>query len=204
MIKNIIDFNKKYLLSEFIKNTKISQGEYMRVDEEHFLNIIKDIYNSYKAEEVKIVEFRELLHSNPNPSIYGPIKFPMLQYNHKDSKSYSENELVFLASQIANFINEKNKEEVLNYHINRMSFLKKSIIVNIILIVILFSIQMNGFLFIPFFAFVISIILIIFESTRGKLINDWNKFYIERQLYKNYEYVSHTYTFDLIRNVLDI
>jgi len=176
----------------------------MREDEEHFLKIIKDTYNSYKAEEVKIAKFHELLHSDPNPSIYGSIRFPKLQYNHKDSKSYSENELVFLASQIANSINEKNKKEVFYYHINRMSFLKKSIIVNSILMVILFSIQMNGILFIPFFAFAISIILVIFESTRGKLIEDWNKFYIERELYKNYEYVSRAYTFNIIRNVLDI
>lgn len=176
----------------------------MRVDEEHFLNIIKNIYNTYKEEEEKIAKFRECLNSDPNPSIYGSIKFPKLQYNHKDSKSYSRNELEYLASQIASFVNEKNKKEVLNYHINRMSFLKKSIIVNIILIAVFISIQMNGILFIPFFAFAISLILIIFESTRGKLIKDWNKFYIERKLYKNYEYVSLKYTLDLIRNVLDI
>lgn len=176
----------------------------MRVDEEHFLNIIKDIYITYKEEEVKIAKFRECLHSAPNPSIYGSIKFPKLQYNHKDSKSYSGNELEYLASQIASFVNEKNKEEVLNYHVNRMSFLKKSIIVNIILIVVFVSIQMNGILLIPFFAFVISLILIVFESTRGKLIKDWNKFYIERQLYKNYEYVSRKYIFDLIKSALDI
>lgn len=176
----------------------------MRVDEEYFLNVIKDIYYSYKAEEVKIAKFHELLRSDPNPSINGSIRFPKLQYNHKDSKNYSENELVYIASQTANFIYEKNKNEVLKYHINRMSFLKKSLILNTILIVILFSIQMNGILFIPFFAFAISLILIIFESTRGKLIKDWNKFYIERQLFKNYEYVPRTYTYDLIRNVLDI
>lgn len=176
----------------------------MRVDEEHFLNVINDIYNTYKEEEVKIAKFRKGLHSDPNPSIYGSMKFPKLQYNHKDSKSYSGNELEYLASQIASFVNEKNKKEVLNYHINRMAFLKKSIIVNIILIVVFISIQMNGILIIPFFAFVISLILITFESTRGKLIKDWNKFYIERLLYKNYEYVSRKYTFDLIRNVLDI
>ena len=85
-----------------------------------------------------------------------------------------------------------------------MSFIKKSIIVNIILIVVFVSIQMNGILLIPFFAFVISLILIVFESTRGKLIKDWNKFYIERQLYKNYEYVSRKYIFDLIKSALDI
>jgi len=176
----------------------------MRVDEEHFFIIIKDNYNSYKAEEEKIAKFHELVRSAPNLTIYGPIKYPKLKYNHKDSKSYSENELVFKASQIANLINEKNKKEVLSYHINRMSFLKKSIILNIIFLVFLFTVQMNDILFIPFFAFVISLILIVFESTRGKLIGDWNKFYIERQLYKNYEYVPSTYTYNLVRKVLDI
>ena len=176
----------------------------MRIDQEYILSIVNEIYNSYKAEELNISKYRELLHTDLNPSIYGSIKFPKLLYNHKDSKSYSENELICIAAQIANFINEKNKKEVLSYHINRMSFLKKSIIINTILLVFLFTVQMNDVLFIPFVAFVISLILIVFESTRGKLIRDWNNFYIERKIYQNYEYVPRTYTIDLIRNALDI